>query len=159
MRVYRRVRVHLKKRDRERVDEVLSGGVQPVRTVLRALALSQLHDGKSTGEVADMLRLTPKAVRQIGRRYEDAGLETALYDKPRPGASSLLDESQRQRVIAMVCSDPPEGRARWTVRLVAEEAVKRKLVPPVGRETIRVLLLHHDLRPWREKNVVRGRTD
>jgi putative transposase len=159
MRAYRRVRVCLKKRDREKVDEVLSGGVQPVRTVLRALALSHLHDGKSTGGVADMVRLTPKAVRQIGRRYEDAGLETALYDKPRPGASSLLDESQRQRVIAMVCSDPPEGRARWTVRLVAEEAVKRKLVPPVGRETIRVLLLHHDLRPWREKNVVRGRTD
>jgi len=141
------------------MDEVLSGGVQPVRTVLRALALNHLHDGKSTGEVAAMVRLTPKAVRQIGRRYEDAGLETALYDKPRPGAAPLLDDTQRQRVIAMVCSDPPEGRARWTVRLVAEEAVKRKLVPPVGRETIRVLLLHHDLRPWREKNVVRGGTD
>ena len=53
----------------------------------------------------------------------------------------------------MVCSDPPEGRARWTVRLVAEEAVKRKLVPRVGRETIRILLLSHDLKPWREKNV------
>jgi putative transposase len=159
MRAYRRVRVRLKKRDREKVDEVLSGGVQPVRTVLRAMALSHLHDGKSTGEVAAMVRLTPKAVRQIGRRYEDAGLETALYDKPRPGAAPLLDDTQRQRVIAMVCSDPPEGRARWTVRLVAEEAVKRKLVPPVGRETIRVLLLHHDLRPWREKNVVRGGTD
>jgi hypothetical protein len=44
------------------------------------------------------------------------------------------------------------------VRLVVEEAVKRKLVPRVGRETIRILLLHHDLKPWREKNVVRGRT-
>ena len=54
----------------------------------------------------------------------------------------------------MVCSDPPEGRARWTVRLVAQEAVKRKLVPRVGRETIRMLLLSHDLKPWREKNVV-----
>jgi hypothetical protein len=44
------------------------------------------------------------------------------------------------------------------VRLIAEEAVKRKLVPGVGRETIRILLLSHDLKPWREKNVVRGRT-
>jgi hypothetical protein len=69
-----------------------------------------------------------------------------------------LQESQKQRIIAMVCSDPPEGRARWTVRLVAEEAIKRRLVPSVGRETIRVLLLHHDLKPWRETNVVRGRT-
>jgi hypothetical protein len=69
----------------------------------------------------------------------------------------VLDTNQKQRIIAMVCSDPPEGQARWTVRLVAEEAVKRRLVPRVGRETIRVLLLHHDLRPWREKNVVCGR--
>ena len=75
-----------------------------------------------------------------------------------PGRAAVLDDSQKQRIIAMVCSDPPEGRARWTVRLVAEEAVKRRLVPRVGRETIRILLLHHDLKPWREKNVVRGRT-
>ena len=70
----------------------------------------------------------------------------------------MQSNSQRQRVIAMVCSDPPAGRARWTVRLVAEEAVKRKLVPKVGRETVRVLLQSHDLKPWREKNVVRGGT-
>ena len=46
--------------------------------------------------------------------------------------------------------------ARWTVRLLTEEVIKRKLVPRVGRETIRVLLESHDLKPWREKNVVRG---
>jgi len=69
----------------------------------------------------------------------------------------VLADNEKQRMIAMVCSEPPEGPARWTVRLVAEEAVKRKLVPRVGRETIRILLLHHDLKPWREKNVVRRR--
>ena len=69
-----------------------------------------------------------------------------------------LEDSQKQRIIAMVCSNPPEGRARWTVRLVAQEAVKRRLVPRVGRETVRILLLDHDLKPWREKNVVRDRT-
>ena len=157
MRAYRRLRVRLPKRDREKLDEVLSGGIQNVRTVLRALALRHLHDGKAVSEVAANVRLTPKAVREIGRRYEDSGLEQALYDKRRPGAAALLEGSQKQRIIAMVCSDPPEGRARWTVRLVAEEAVKQRLVPRVGRETIRILLLHHDLKPWREKNVVRGR--
>jgi len=80
-------------------------------------------------------------------------LERALYEKPRPGAAEVLDDNQKQRLIAMVCSSPPEGRARWTVRLAAQEAVKRKLVPRVGRETIRILLLSHDLKPWREKNV------
>jgi transposase len=158
MRAYRHLRVRLTKGDRAKLDGVLSGGIQPVRTVLRALALGHLHEGQTVAEVAAHVRLTPKAVREIGRRYENSGLEQALYDKQRPGAATLLDGSQRQRIIAMVCSDPPEGRARWTVRLVAEEAVKRRLVPRVGREAIRILLLHHDLKPWREKNVVRGRT-
>ena len=158
MRTYRRLRVHLKKRDRDELDQVLSGGIQSVRVVLRSLALCQLHDGKSISEVAANVHLTSKAVREIGRRYEESGLERALYDKQRPGAQSLLDTRQRQRIIAMVCSDPPAGRARWSVRLIAEEAVKRKLVPKVGRETIRVLLLSHDFKPWREKNVVGPRT-
>jgi transposase len=99
--------------------------------------------------------LTEQAVRKIGHRYRVEGLQSALYDKPRPGAEPILDDSQKQRIIAMVCSDPPEGRARWTIRLIAEEAVKRGLAPRIGRETVRVLLLHHDFQPWREKNVVR----
>jgi len=70
----------------------------------------------------------------------------------------LLSAQDRQRIVALVCGSPPEGRARWTVRLLTEEVVKRKLVPRVGRETIRVLLESHDLKPWREKNVVRGGT-
>jgi transposase len=154
MRAYRRLRVRLTKGDREKLDDVLSGGIQAVRTVLRALALGHLHEGKTVSDVAANLRLTPKAVREIGRRYEDSGLDQALYDKQRPGAARVLEDSQKQRIIAMVCSDPPAGRARWTVRLVAEEAVKRRLVARVGRETIRILLLHHDFKPWREKNVV-----
>jgi hypothetical protein len=98
-----------------------------------------------------LLALTPQAIRKVGPRYEEGGLERALYEKQRPGAVEILDHNQEQRIIAMVCSSPPEGRARWTVRLVAEEAVKRKLVPRGRRETTRILLLSHDLKPWREK--------
>jgi len=97
-----------------------------------------------------MVRLTAQAIRNLARRYQKGGWEAALYEKQRPGAARCR---QKQRIIAMVCSDPPTGRARWTVRLVAQEAIQRKLVPRVGRETIRVLLLSHDLKPWREKNV------
>ena len=157
MRTYRRLSVHLCKRNREKLRQLLRRGLQPVRTTLRALTLLQLDAGQAASQVATNVQLTAKAVREIGRRYEDGGLDRALYDKQRPGAAPLLETSQKQRIIAMVCSDPPEGRARWTVRLIAEEAVKRKLLPRVGRETIRVLLQSHDLKPWREKNVVRGR--
>jgi hypothetical protein len=61
-------------------------------------------------------------------------LERALYEKQRPGAKPLLSGSEKQRVVAMVCGDPPEDRARWSVRLIVEEAVKRKLVPRAGRK-------------------------
>jgi transposase len=100
-----------------------------------------------------------KTVRAIARRYQAEGLESAIHEKPRPGKAPALNTGQNQRVIAMVCSPPPEGQARWSVRLIATEAVKRKLTPPVSRETIRLLLQNHDLKPWREKNVVRGGTE
>ena len=135
---------------------MLSGGVQQVRTVLRALALVQLGKGVSAPRIAESLPLTPQAIRKVGHRYEDGGLERALFEKERPGAAALLKDSEKQRIIAMVCADPPEGYARWTVRLVAEQAVERRILPRVGRETIRVLLLCHELQPWREKNVVRS---
>ena len=150
--------IDVKAKDQKQLMELLSGGVQQVRVVLRALALLQLARGVSAPRISGFIPMTAQAIRKVGHRYQKEGVERALYDQQRPGAAELLDASAKQRIIAMVCSDPPEGCARWTVRLVAEEAVKRKLVPKVGRETIRVLLLHHALKPWREKNVVRGRT-
>ena len=154
MRRQKRSQVELSPRDRRALEELLRGGLQPVRTVRRGLALQGLAEGKPANHVAAGLGLAAKTVREIRDRYRQGGLERALYDKSRPGAVPRLDASQRQRVIAMVCSDPPEGRARWTVRLLTEEAIRRKLVSSVGRETIRVLLQNHDLQPWREKNVV-----
>ena len=137
---------------------MLSDGVQQVQVVLRTLSLLQLAKGISAPRISSVAPLSPQAIRKPGHRYLEGALEAALYEKQHPGAAAVLDDSQKQRIIAMVRSNPPEGRARWTVRLVVQEVVKRKLVPRVGRETIRVLLLAHDLKPWREKNVVRGRT-
>jgi putative transposase len=151
------LRIHLSPQDQDQLRELLTGGVQQVRVVLRALALLQLDSGLSAPQVAKMVQLTPQAVRKIAHRYIDEGLDRALFERPRPGAAELLDSAQKQRIVAMVCSEPPAGYARWTVRLVTEQAVKRKLVPGVGRETIRILLQSHDLKPWREKNVVRRR--
>ena len=152
------LKIDVAKKDRQQLRTLLKSGVQQVRVVLRALALLQLAEDASAPQIAKVIPLTPQAIRRLGHRYQHAGLSGALYEKPRPGAAGVLDANQKQRIIAMVCSDPPQGRARWTVRLVAEEAVKRKLVPQIGRETIRILLLHHEHKPWREKNVVRGRS-
>jgi transposase len=154
----RPLRIQLSSQDHAELKSLLRGGVQQVRVVLRALALLQMADGLTAPQVARSVCLTAKAVREIAHRYSSGGLEQALFEKQRPGAAELLEPPQKQRIVAMVCGSPPEGQARWTVRLITEEAVKRKLVPRVGRETIRVLLQSHDLKPWREKNVVRGGT-
>src|ERR1035437_5261174 len=153
----KRLQIELKQRDRRQVEQLLGSGLQAVRTTLGALALSQMDQGPSTPAVGVNLGLSAKAVRQIGKRYQQGGLERALFDASRPGKAPALDLQQQQRIIAVVCSPHPEGRARWTVRLLTGEGIKRKLAPRVGRETIRVLLESHDLKPWREKNVVRGR--
>ena len=121
--------------------------------------LRQLDQGQTAAQVAGNVGVARKTVRAIARRYEEQGLESALYEKPRPGKQRVLDAGQSQRIVAMVCGSAPEGRARWSVRLIAEEAVKRKLVQQVGRETIRILLQTHELKPWREKNVVRRRSE
>ena len=155
----KQVQVQLAKQEQQELRRVLRAGLQPVRTVLRALALRQLAEGQTVRQVAKNLALTPKTVWLTSQRYRQGGLERALYERPRPGKAALLDAQQRQRIVALVCGPPPEGRARWTVRLLTEEVVKRKLVPRVGRETIRVLLESHELKPWREKNVVRGGTE
>lgn len=118
---------------------------------MRAMTLLQLGRGAAAPTVAELVPLTPQAIRRIPHRYQRDGLEAALYDRPRPGAAERLAPTEKQRIVAMACSDPPAGAARWTVRLIAEEAVKRQLVPRVGRETIRMLLQSHDLKPWAGK--------
>jgi hypothetical protein len=92
--------------DRERIEPLLSGGMQAVRTVVRALALRQLDRGLSTPEVGTLVGLAGKPVREIGQRYQASGLECALFDAPRPGKVPSLDPGQRQQVVALVCSSP-----------------------------------------------------
>ena len=154
MQSYHRVHVELRRQDRRQVTETLSKGQESARVLRRASILRQLDGGQRVAQVAANAGVAPKTVRAIARRYEEEGLDSALYEKPRPGQARVLNAGQKQRIVAMVCGPPPEGRARWSVRLIAEEAAKRKLGPPVSRETIRILLENHELKPWREKNVV-----
>jgi putative transposase len=158
MRKYRKLVVKLSGAEERHLGELLRAGVQSVRVIKRAQTLRLLAAGESPPRVGRSVGLTARGVRHIGWRYVNQNLSAALYDRPWPGAPPRIKAAEKQRIIAMVCTDPPEGRARWTIRLIAEEAVKRKLVPQIGRESVRLLLESHDLKPWREKNVVRRRT-
>jgi len=151
----RPIPVQIQPPDLVRIEELLRSGVQQVRVVLRALALRQFAQGSAAPQVAQWLPLSDKAIRQIAHRYQSGGLDRALFDRERPGAKPILDDARKQRVLAMVRAKPPEGNARWTVRLVAEESIRRKLVPRAGRETIRVLLQQLNAKPRQERTAAR----
>jgi putative transposase len=92
----------------------------------------------------------------VRQRFEQGGVAAVLDDRPRTGRSKTTTKAVEARIIAMVCSSPPSGRSRWTVRLVAEEVIERGIVRNISREKIRIILRDHDLKPWLEKNVVRA---
>src|ERR1700686_2456040 len=96
----RRVQVRLSKPEQQQLDKLLSGGLQPVRTVLRALVLRQLADGQTIRKVARNVGLTPKTVWLTSQRYQQGGLDRALYDEARPGKEALLVAPQREGIVA-----------------------------------------------------------
>jgi putative transposase len=96
--------------------------------------------------------------RRVAHNYREKGLERALREAPRPGQKPLIRPREEAQLIAMVCGPSPQGRARWTVSLVAEEA-NRRGITKAKKETIRLLMKRNALKPWREKNVVRPRVD
>ena len=109
-------------------------------------------------DAADAAGTYPREVRRVGRRYLQRGLEAALSEDPRPKPPKKFDARSEATVVALACGPPPPGRSRWSVVLLAREVERRGIVASVGKETIRRLLSSHELKPWREKNVVRGRT-
>lgn len=122
----------------------------------RIRVLLLLDGGHSVRATATAVGGYHREVSRVGKRYLQGGLAKALSDEPRPKPAPMLDSTQQAALVALVCGPPPEGRTRWTVRVLAEEASKRGVVDKIGRETVRIVLARHDLKPWREKNVVRA---
>ncbi|HEY0095527.1 MAG TPA: helix-turn-helix domain-containing protein [Archangium sp.] len=151
-----RITVTLTEEDRGKLAMLMRTGRASARVFKRARVLQLLDEGKPCATVREALGVSQTLVRRIGVHYQEGGLRRALYEAPRPGAERLLTAEEEARIVAMVCTPAPEGYARWTLALIAREARARGLVKTVGRETIRLLLKSHALKPWREKNVVRA---
>lgn len=141
--------------ERSSLRDLTKKGVVSARELTRARILLLLDEGWAPSDVPEAVGCGEATVRRVRARYEQEGLQRALTEGARPGHAKALSDKQQAHIIAMVCSQAPEGRARWTIRLVAEQAIRRRIVKTVSKETIRVLLRDHDLKPWREKNVVR----
>ncbi len=70
------------------------------------------------------MQVSPQTVYNVKRRYLAEGLQAALFDKARSGRPIEISGSQRASITALACSTPPAGRARWTLRLLADKAVE-----------------------------------
>jgi transposase len=153
------LKVKLKPTDRKKLKELMSRGRESVRVVKRARVLQVMGEGKSAEKAAAAAGVSANMARRVGKRYVADGLERALREDPRPGKERIFKPRQEQQLVAMLCGPSPSGRARWTIRLAAEEAGKRGIVPKADKETVRVVMSNHALKPWREKNVVRRGVD
>src|SRR5438128_1906382 len=103
---------------------LLTRGTASARTLSRARILDLLHRHQLPAAIAALLQVTQQTVYNIKRRYLAGGLQAALFDQPRSGRPVEIDGKQRAKITALACSIPPEGRARWTLRLLADKAVE-----------------------------------
>ena len=99
-------------------------------------------------EIADLLDITPRTVINICNYYENSGLVSALKDAPRPGQPIIFDDRIKSKIIALVCSDPPEAFDRWTLELIQGKILEDGIAPSISKEKIRIILQEHDLKPW-----------
>jgi len=146
----------LTKKDRAALRRMRSKGEMTGRRWRRIQALLLLDKGLSLREAAKAVGGYGREMSRLAWRYLDRGLTVALGEEPRPGGKRLLDSPQEAAIVALVCGPAPAGRSRWTTALLAEEVVRRGIADRAGRETMRLVLKTHDLKPWREKNVVRS---
>jgi transposase len=117
----------------------------------RAQILLASADGLTDVTIAAACRSSTSTVFRMKRRFVEEGLAAALGERPRPGGKRLLSIDDEAKLTAIACSEPPPGRSRWTLQLLAEEIVVLTDLESVSAETIRRRLKESDLKPWRQK--------
>jgi transposase len=127
------------------------GGEAAVRKLKRAQILLAADAGSTDEEIARNIVVGTSTVYRVKQRFVEEGLERALSEAPRPGAERKLDANDEALLIAVACSKPPAGRARWTLQLLAGEMVRLTTHETVSAETVRRRLREFDLKPWQEK--------
>jgi transposase len=146
-----RYRVELSEVERSELTALLRGGRHAVRTLKSAQILLAADAGDSEQVIAHHVAVSAATVGRTKRRFVEGNLERALYEEPRPGVARLLSGRDEALLVATACSDPPAGRARWTLELLAGALVRLTRHDSLSRETVRRRLAENDLKPWREK--------
>ena len=138
-----RYKVTLTKEERAMLGAISTKGKRAARTVLYARALILLDAGEYgpkwvVAKVAKALGTTPRSLEHLKKRFIEEGLSAAIERKKRvtPPREIQFGGEFEAKLLAMACSDAPEGRERWTIRLLAEKMVELKIVPSVSPMTV-----------------------
>lgn len=123
--------------ERTQLEQLTRRGQTSARRVLRARALLLADWGKTDRVIADTLGLHVRTVERLRERAASEGALAALDDRVRPGGRPKLSGPQEARLIAEACSDPPAGRACWTMQLLADRLVTLGMVESISDETVR----------------------
>ena len=143
----KRYRVTLTEPERQELLQLISHGKADARKLAHARILLQADESADGGpkstddEIADALETCTRTVERVRERFVEQGLEAALLPKPSKRVyARRLDGRQEAKLIALACSKPPAGKARWTLRLLADELVELEVVESVSHETVRQTL-------------------
>jgi transposase len=126
--------------ERKKLKAIVSSGQNKATIIRRAHILLKAAEGKTDAEISEMLYVSEQTIRRTRLRFATEGLQVALEDKPHPKRVPKLNEQQEAHLVAVACSAPPEGRARWTLELLQERLIEDGIVAGIAPETVRLLL-------------------
>ena len=126
--------VQLSAEEREHLWTMSRTGKQSARVMQRAQILLWSDAGKQDKDIIELLGCAAMTVSSTRERWVK---EKRLEDLPRKGSKPMLDGKQESLLIALACSDAPEGRAEWTMQLLADRLVELKVVDSISDETVR----------------------
>ena len=132
--------VHLNEQEREELRQYLRKGKSSARSLTRARILLLADDERDDEEIAETLKVSKSTILRIRTRYCEGGLDSALHEKARSGAPSKIDGRIEAELTLLACSDPPDGRSKWTVRLLADKLVEIEVVDSISHMSVQRLL-------------------
>jgi len=135
-----RYKVQLSREEREQLQKLISSGVATARKLTRARILLKVDAGLTKTETSQALDVTINTITNVCRSFQTQRLAAVERKKPNREYKHSLDGEAEAYLIAIACSEPPEGRERWTLRMLQAEMVKRKYVDEVSHETVRTAL-------------------
>ena len=129
--------VMLKPEERMQLLALTQKGKTGARKLRRAHILLLADEGMKDTEIAAAVKASVSTVERTRKCFFQSGVDKALVEKPRPGATPRLDGRAEARLTALACSDPPEGRGKWTMQLLADRLVELEIVDTISDETVR----------------------